>query len=218
MQKRILPALWLWWASMIIMHAAAPAMRPYTIDLPRHVLRFSLPEEMAKEMTPLQVEKRFDPSEPGVLEGGFRQIAGHLYDFKGPFWGGAYGSLKFHFMVQKKMPEFGGVITTMEGLEGYVRQWNGTIEGRATGCVFSRASLNGMPAVRREWNRFSDLSKREPDHLEIFSLPLTDEIFLDVGFNLMTWEGGRGKESKWKPRAEALRETIKATVVLEPKK
>lgn len=201
---------------MIIMQAA-PAMKSYMIDLPHHVLRFSLPEEIAKEMTPLQVEKRLDPNEPGVFEGGFRQIAGHLHDFKGPFWVGAYGSLKFHFMVQKKMSEYNDGITTLEGLDRYVRQWNGTIEGRATGCVFSRASLNGKPAVRRQWNTFGDPSKREPEDFEIFSLPLGDKLFLDVGFNVMAWEGGRGKESKWKAKAEALREAIKATVVLEPK-
>jgi hypothetical protein len=42
-------------------------------------------------------------------------------------------------------------------------------------------------------------------------------MFLDIGFNVMCWEGGRGKESKWKPKAEALREAIKATIVLESK-
>jgi len=155
---------------MITMQAA-PAMKSYMIDLPHHVLRFSLPEEIAKEMTPLQVEKRFDPNEPGVFEGGFRQIAFHLHDFKGPFWVGAYGSLRFQFMVQKKNPEFGRDIAAVEGLERYVRH----------------------------------------------SLPLDGEIFLDAGFNVMAWDGGRGKESKWKAKAEALREEIKATVVLEPK-
>lgn len=192
-------------------------MRPYKIDLPRHVLRFSLPEEIAREMSPLQVARYFDPNEPGVLEGGFRQLAGHLYDFKGPFWVGAYGSLKFHVMVQKKMPEYEDDISSIEGLDQYVRKWNRTIEGRATGCVFSQASLNGAPAVRRHWNTFVDPSDREPEDLEIFSLPLDDGMFLDFGFNVMAWESGRKNERKWKSKAEALREAIKATIALEPR-
>jgi len=217
MQKRILPILWLWWASVITMQAATPMMRPYTIELPNHIIRFSLPEEIARGMRPTEVERRFDPQDASFNKNGFREIAGTLYDIKGPFWAGAYGSLKIHFMVQKKSPEFGYDITTVEGLERYVRQWNQTIEGRATGCAFSRASLSGMPAVRRQWNTFGDPGKREPEDFEIFSLPLHDEMFLDVGFNVKAWEGGRGKESKWKAKAEALREAIKATIVLEPK-
>jgi hypothetical protein len=192
-------------------------MQSYLIELPHHILRFSLPEEIARDLSPREIESRFDPRDPSFVRNGFREIAGTMHDFNGPFWVGAYGSLKFHFMVQKKNPQFGGDITTVEGLERYVRQWNETIEGRATGCVFSRASLNGMPTVCREWNRFGDSSNREPDYLEIFSLPLNDEMFLDIGFNVMCWEGGRGKESKWKPKAEALREAIKATIVLESK-
>ena len=200
------------------MQAAPPAMRPYVIELPKHTLRFSLPLEIARELSPLEVESQFDPSRPKVFDGGFREIAGHLYDINGPVWVGAYGSLKFHFIVQKRSTAFDGDITTVEGLEHYVRQWNATIRGRDTGCAFSRALLNGMPAVRREWNRFLDPANPEPDHLVIFSLPLDDQMFLDVGFNIMEWAGGRGKEGKWKPKAEALREAIKSTIVLEPKR
>lgn len=217
MPKRILSALWMWCASMITMQAAPPSMKSYVIELPNHILRFSLPEEIAREMRPEQVERRFDLHDASFVKNGFREIAGTLHDIKGLFWIGAYGSLKFHFMVQKRNPAFGGDITVVDGLEQYVRRWNETIEGRATGCTFSRASLNGMPAVRREWNTFGDSSKREPEDFEIFSLPLNNEMFLDVGFNVRAWESGRGKESKWKAKAEALREAIKATVVLEPK-
>lgn len=217
LQKRILPALWLWWASVITMQASAPVMKPYAIDLPNHVLRFSLPEEIVRGDLPVTLVQRFEPQNASFVKNGFYEIFATLYDIKGPFWVGAYGSLKIHLMVQKRNPEFGRDITAVEGLERYVRQWNRTIEGRATGCVFSRAALNGMPAVRREWNTFGDPSKREPEDFEIFSLPLSDELFLDVGFNVKAWEGGRGKEGKWKAKAEAMREAIKATIVLEPK-
>ncbi|WP_404425806.1 hypothetical protein [Nibricoccus sp. IMCC34717] len=203
-------------ANIVTMHAAQ-VMRPYAIELPRHILRFSIPEEIAHNLSPREVEVRFDPCDSSFAKNGFREIAGTMHDFNGPFWVGAYGSLKFHFMVQKKRAEFAGDISTADGLEFYVRQWNGTIEGRATGCTFSRVLMNGMPAVRREWNTFGDSSTIEPDNLEILSLPLSDEMFLDIGFNIKEWESGRGKEREWKPKAEALREAIKATVILEPK-
>lgn len=199
------------------MQAAAPVMQSYAIELPHHVLRFSLPEEIARDLSPREIEARFDPRDPSFVRNGFREIAGTMHDLNGPFWVGAYGSLKFHFMVQKRQAEFGGDITTVDGLENYVRQWNRTIEGRATGCIFSRTSLNGMRAVRREWDTFGDPNKREPEYLEIFSLPLSDEMFLDVGFSVKAWEGGRGKESKWKAKAEALREAIKTSIVLASK-
>ena len=204
-------------SSLIGRSAVAPAMRAYRIELPHHVLRFSLPEEIAEQLRPDQIEQRFEMQDVSFVRNGFREIAGGLYTIDGPFWVGVYGSLRFHFMVQKRSPEFSGDITTVAGLEQYIRQWNKTIVGRATGCVFSRASLHGMPAVRREWDRFGDPGNIEPDYLEIFSLPLDSEIFLDVGFAVRALVPGRGREGKWRPKVEALREAIKATVVLEPK-
>ncbi|MGC4074982.1 MAG: hypothetical protein QM760_21285 [Nibricoccus sp.] len=218
MQNRIISFLGLLLIGVVTLQAAAPAMRFYAIELPQHVLRFSVPEEIARTLSPLEIESRFDPQDSSFLKNGFRQVAGAMYDFNGPFWVGAYGSLKFHFMVQKKMAGYDGDITTVEGLDRYVHSWNATIRTRATGCVFSQASLNGLATVRREWNTFGDATKRQPQYLEIFSLPLEDDIFLDVGFNVMGWEGGLGKERKWKAKAEALRELIKASVVLEPKR
>jgi len=215
MQRGFLLGLSLWCAGLGTVQAAP--MSSYTIDLPSHVLQFSIPKEISRNMRPNEVEQRFDPRDASFAKNGFREIAGTLHDINGPFWAGAYGSLKFHFMVQKRMPGFGGDITTVEGLEQYVRRWNRTIGGRATECTFSRTFLNGMPAVRREWNTFDDPADPEPQNLEIFSLPLADDMFLDVGFNVMAWTGGREKESKWKARAETLREQIKAAIVLLPK-
>ena len=63
---------------------------------------------------------------------------------------------------------------------------------------------------------FGDPGKRSPDHFEVFSIPLDADIFLDFGFKVKAWQAGRGKESKWKPKAEALREAIKGSVVVDP--
>jgi hypothetical protein len=215
MFKKVVLIIVLWCANVPPLQAKAPMMKHYAINLPGYVVRFSLPSEIARKLGPREIEEQFTPDDVSFRKNGFRLVAGTSYDLRGPFWGGAYGSLEFHCMVQQKLPQFSGNVETVEGLESYVRQWNSTIEGRATGCVFSRVSLNGMAAVRREWNRFGDPKTREPDCLEIFSLPLNDELFLDVGFTIMAWEAGRGKEHKWKPKAEALRELIKSTILLE---
>jgi hypothetical protein len=63
--------------------AGAPIMRPYTIDLPHHVLRFSLPEEIAQQMAPLQVEKYFAPTDAAYKRDGFRDIASKYYQIQG---------------------------------------------------------------------------------------------------------------------------------------
>ena len=82
--------------------------------------------------------------------------------------------------------------------------------------MFSQRPLNGAASVYR-WSQ-SIGNTAEPEELEIFSLPLDNDMFLDVGFNVMQWEGGRGKDKKWKAKAESMREAIKATIVSEPKK
>lgn len=215
--KEIIVSAWLCTMITVAMQAAAkPTMRAYSIDLPGHVLRFSLPEEIALGMTPNEVEKRFDPLDPAYFRNGFREIAGTMYDFKGPFWVGAYGSLKFDFSVMRRKSEYQGDITTIETLDGYVRWWI-NIGKHAKAFTFDRNALNGKPAVRRWWNTFAEPRVPESEHLEIFSLPLDEEMFLDVGFNIMEWKGGRGKAAKWKAKAEEMREAIKATIVLEPK-
>lgn len=219
LQLRLLAALWLgaWTAGNAPLHAAGPAMQPYVIELPGHVLRFSLPVAMASGNWPVKQVTRFDPRDDSFARKDFYKVFSVLHDFNGPFWVGAYGSLKIHVMVQRRRAEFPGDIMTLDGLDAYVRSWTPTISSRSSGCVFAQVFLNGMPAVRRECDGFGGPNNQGPDHLVIFSLPLNDEIFLDVGFNVMAWTPDRAKDKKWKPKAEAWRELILATVVLERK-
>jgi hypothetical protein len=216
MRKSLLMAILLIGTNAIALPASAPPMKTYVMSLADHGVRFSLPEEMTRGSWPIKVAAHFDPQHPSFLKNGFYSVFDTLHDLNGPFWVGAYGSLKVHFMVQKRDRRFAGDITTIEGLEEYVREWHKTIEGVRGDYTFSRVELNGMPAIRRERNTFGDPGKREPEHLEIFSIPLDEEMFLDVGFNVMAWQGGRGKERRWKPKAEALREAIKPSIVVDP--
>ena len=48
-----------------------------------------------------------------------------------------------------------------------------------------------------------------------FSCPIDETMFLDVGFWIT--ETVPGSAAKWKPKVEAFREAIKATITLQPK-
>jgi hypothetical protein len=108
-----------------LLSAAAPIMRPYTIDLPHHILRFSLPEEIAQQMGRLQIDKSFDLTDAAYRRNGFRDLASKYYPIRGPFWVGAYGALRFDFTVVRRVAEYKEDITTVDGLERYVRWWIG---------------------------------------------------------------------------------------------
>ena len=213
-----MPFIWLTFTSVVTLDAAPrAAMQTYVIDLPQHTLRFSLPTEIAREVSPQQVEASFSPTDASFRRVGFRQIAGHMHDFKGPFWKGALGSLKFHVMIQKRYEEYRDEIASIDGLARYLQLWNKKVLSNDPIRSSDRSMLNVARAIRREWTTFDDPSCREPRQLEIYSLPLDQEMYLDLGFHMMMWGPGRGSESRWKPKAESLRESIKATIVLERK-
>ncbi len=189
------------------MAANAPTMRTYSIELPDHVLRFSLPEEIARQMPEYRISKRFDSEDPAFKKDGFQNIAGWLHDFNGPFWIGAYGSLKFHFFVQHVRPDYPKKVRTQDELDTYVHWWNRSLS--KFNFIIEKAALNGMACTRRS----TTTAPPDAEHREIYSLRLSDELFLDVGFTIIEWKTGRTKS--WKPKAEALREAIKQTIVLE---
>jgi hypothetical protein len=217
MRNKVTVFACLWCCAAVGVFAAQPDLRSYQISLPHHVLRVTLAEKMAREMPPWkQPVTRFDASDPYYERDGMRELATATFPYKGPFWVGTIGSLKFHFMVQRRLPEYVGEITTIEGLDRYLRWWNPKIDNDADNCVFSRSTLNGMPTVRREWNSLGNANISEPEYLEIFSLPLDEGMFLDVGLNIREWVGGR--RDKWMKKAEEMSEAIKTTITLEPKK
>jgi hypothetical protein len=190
-------------------------MKAFEIELPEHVLRFSIPEEITREW-PIKHTRWFEPQSPSFERAGFYVVFEALHDVNGPFWLGAYGSLKIHVMVQRRKHEIAGDITTVDGLELYVPVLRMTSAGPQEQWTFSQASLNGLAALRGKYNTFGNTGGHR-EHTEIFSLPLDAEMFLDIGFRVVDWGAGRRRERKWRPKAEAVREAIKATIVLEPK-
>ena len=218
MRIRLISCMWFWSAVTSAMYASASPMRSYTIDLPHHVLHFSLPEEISRGMSSTQVETRFAPNDAAYLRDGFRLLGGQLHDFDGPFWVGARGSLKLHIIVIKRSAEIDQEIVTLSGLERYVRQWIGK-KDYASSISYSQAVMNGEAWVFRLQDTFGrPATPMEPhaEHAQIFSHPLEEDMFLEVGFRLMEWVPDSAK--KWRKKAEEFREAIKATIVLEPKK
>jgi hypothetical protein len=218
MRNKIATFLWLYFAMTAAMQASTPAMKSYTIDLPDYVLHFTLPEEMAKDIPPWKLVQRFDSTDSSYLSNGFLEIVAGYHEFKGPFWVGAYGSLEFGFSVQKPLPEYQGEITTLDGLGCYIQWWTNKTNP-TYGFKFDKGALNGTTWVRRWVNTFgsplgSNLS--ELHEQEILSQPLNHEMFLEAYFNIT--ESVAGSAKKWKQKADELRDAIKATIVLEPKK
>ena len=196
--------------------ATTPSMRPFDIDLPHHVLKFSLPTEITQKMSSLQVNKRFDPSDPSdpaFLRDKFIDLVSKSYQFDGPFWVGTYGWFQFSFSVVKRVPEASEDISTIEGLDRYVRWWS---NNPPSDFNFDRSSLAGTTWLRRQKNTFGCEPKNdEQEDTEIFSIPLDKKMFLQVVFRIS--ESVPGSAPKWKPQAEAFREAIKTTIVLQPK-
>src|SRR5688572_18163116 len=116
--------------------------------------------------------------------------------------------VSFARVFMRKVILIDGDIRTVEGLARYVPQWRETVGRRGPVRTFTIASLNGIPAVRRSWSTFGDRGATEPEQSDIYSIPLDNEMFVDVGFRIRRWEGGRDKEAKWKPKAEAARDAI----------
>lgn len=192
---------------------AAQATKAYSIDLPHHTLHFSLPAEIARIVSPKAIDPKFDPGTPDFEKNGFRCITRLMYDFNGPFWVGANGSLHIDFIVHKRRAGFEGSILTPEGLLKYIDWWLGV-----EGCYSMTAKLNTAPAVKRFGNNLANIARYEtPCYFETFSFPLDETMFLDLNFSTSAWDGSRDKTKKWAIKAEALREAIKATIVLAPK-
>jgi len=202
-------------------HVCAAPMKNYTIDFPEHILRYSLPQEIADKMEPWVQEKQrsqFSPTDKSFVTSGYRQIAGTLYDFNGPFWVGAYGSLKFYFIVRKRSPDSHGDITNLDGLDRYIH-WLMNDGNPAHIFKYDRVMLGGSQWIRRLRDNLSEpilAPGEQREEFEIISIPIDNDMFLDVTFIMMEWVPG--KAMKWKQKAEELRDAIKATIVLEPKK
>jgi hypothetical protein len=200
------------WACLLPAREPARKARPIVIELPGHILRFSVPSEMLPSKWPVKYVPRFDPQNSNIRDGGFYGVFELLHDFDGPFWVGAYGSLKIAVSIVHKCTAATDIdVSTPEGIENCVR----AEEDSATYAVF-RATLNGIPAVLRSQDSFGEPGPGVLKDTQVFSLPLDAESYLNISFFVREWEGGRAKAVRWKPKAEAMREAIKATVEMAP--
>lgn len=188
-------------------------MKEYTINLPDQALHFRIPEEIARTMSPSRVMREFSPlHSSSYIKSGFASVGSAYFEFNRGLLSGASGAIRFDFMVQRKSDKYGGDITTQAGLEQYINEWTDDTE-HAGRLSIDKVQFNTMPAVRRSWNTFGNKTERRPEELEVFSLPLTETMFLDLAFIITDWAPSRS--DAWKREAEAMREAIKSSVVLK---
>jgi hypothetical protein len=121
--------------------------------------------------------------------------------------------LKFDIRVVRRETEIRGNITTLDGLDGYVRRWIQHLKN-AENCAFGQWDMAGARWVFRQLNTFGQVSAGARD-MQGLSRPIDETMFLDVGFWIT--EIVPGRTPKWKAQAEVFREAIKATLVLQPK-
>ena len=189
-------------AGNIVIAKSKPANVTCSVDLPNHVLEYSLPEEVARQMSARMVDTHFDASEP--FERGFRRITGTMVDFGGSFFTGPSGTFTFHVLVIERSAEYTGDISSAEGLKEYVSWWV-PIRLRSEREHLGIVSINGTEAVSRGLGT----------PLEILSFPLDQKMFLEFGL-LIRWLRA-GANAPWVKKAEAMRDSIRASIRLRPK-
>jgi hypothetical protein len=219
----ILAIGWLACLARDLMASPLGGVRTYSIELPTHVLRFSLPEDVAQQIRPQQIKSKFNPMDRAYRQDGFCILASKYLQFNAPFWSGPlggpsiYGGMEFEFCMVQRYSSYNGDITSLQGLDHYVRWWIGN---RATGkgFEFGRATLVNKEWVYRWRNTIGGApaaGELSPSEAQVFSFPIDEDMFLEVRFYIKDYTPESSK--KWKERADVIREEIKATIVVEPK-
>jgi hypothetical protein len=203
--------------------SATPNMRDYAVDMPNHVLRFSLPDDVAEQMLIRHVDNRFDPIDKIFQQDGFHVVVHKYLEFYAPVWSGPlggpsiYGGLRFEFSVVKRDSNYySGDITSLDGLDRYVRQWIDHRESKK-GFQFGRTTIMNKEWIYR-WRNTIDgalaTGEREPTDVQAFYFPINEYMFLQIYFEITDYEPT--KSQRWRRDAEAIRDEIKTTIVLEP--
>lgn len=200
----------LWLAAATL--PAAPNMKPYTIELQSHILRFSLPEEFEQSILPyMPVLTRFDPLDPTYFRDGAVTLVQISYESRGFLGFGVPGLCWLKITVIRKESEYLNSIDDLDALQSYLR-WR-EIFKEHSGYQFSKDTLNGEPTIRSRKSASTAADFRNRTDLEAYAYPLTPSSFLSVA--LCIYEEKPGTNEKWRRKAEKIRETVKETIKLE---
>ncbi|HXB02598.1 MAG TPA: hypothetical protein VNV15_07240 [Opitutaceae bacterium] len=121
------------------------------------------------------------------------------------------------FFVVQRDQGHGEDIASLDGLDRYVRSWIGNRE-TGKGFKFGQATLMNKEWIYRWRNTIGGApaaGELAPSETQVFSFPIDRDMFLEAGFQITDDTPGGSK--RWVEEAEAIREEIKATIVLEPK-
>lgn len=190
-------------------------MKPYAIDLPGYVLRFSLPDEFVQSIMPrAPIETRFDPLNPIYFRDGTKSLAQISYVTTGFMGFGMAGDCIFSISVVRKKPAYSGNIENMDAFENYIR-WLADSDATFHGFTISREVINGV-VTSRWWLPASAAARGTiPMDIENYSFPLSRDSYLVVGFSI--YESKPGSDERWKRKMMKLCEEIRSTIVFERK-
>jgi hypothetical protein len=173
-----------------------------TVELPNHWLEYAVPDEVARQMAPFEINTYFEPLRP--FKDGFRVMARTMCDLGGSFFTGPSGTLSFTVIVLERSADFEGDISTAGGLQNYIYWWVPLVRKRAAG-KFGVVMVNGTEAVSRGTGSWD----------EVLSFPLDQKMFVEFGLTIDQLRGG--SSASWIKRATAMRDAIRASITLRPK-
>jgi hypothetical protein len=184
---------------------------PYSIGFPKIVMQFSLPKLSLVANSAIFRQKYFDQDREEFSSKGFEELGEGAVNFEGPFWVGTYGSVTFSILVVKKSAQFRGEIGTVDSLSRYVRWWRASY-----GFNFKNGELGSLACVISWVDMFS--GGRAPGigngalaNMEIFSIPLDDDTFLEIGLDVTEYVAGSA--NKWINVAYETRDAIVSSIV-----
>ena len=200
-------------ANMKSISAQSIPMRDYSIDIPGYTVFYSLPEIIVNEGITNEhwFRRKFDPLDASFIKNGYVNCASATYEFSGPLWIGNYGAITCDVNIIKRDAKYGESISSLESLKKYVLYWT---EG--WDFQYDIIKLCHVTTVKRYYGMDVNLRKEKPvmvgspTESEIFSIPLEDFYFLDLGINIR--ESNSIKKKKWLARAREYREAIKRSI------
>jgi hypothetical protein len=191
----------------------ADTLNTATFNFPKHSLSISLPRGFWLRDPGPSNTVTVNLANREFLKDDYLQLASVLNDFTGSIWLGPPGSLRVTVSVQKRHSDYPKRIQSLDELQSYIR-WFLVKTNSGEGSEVSQTKLNGVPAVVRKWYNLGGNVVEDVATTEIYSLPLSDDLFVNIGFVIITYSHGRESYSSWLPKSIALREAIVKSIQL----
>jgi hypothetical protein len=212
--------IWGWVVAFMQMsesYASGSEMKQFLINVPPHRIAFSIPQQVVNANSERKWTSNFAITDLEKSEAMSETLAKFDFIFSGPIWRDAYGIFTFDLSIIKRDPKIGDGFSTIPELASYIRRWcNSSSQTEPDKLLLvEQVNLNGLDCVRRSFHNSNNLNVVGSYSLEVYSIPLGRDCFLDIAFVINPLSGGRTRLSKWTPRAEEWKQTIRRTMSVE---